>query len=450
MAAMAIPGNGFVSSKGNALLGPTVLLASRRPELVSWSSAKSGEYLVRNHRTGETFQFAEAEHFLLSRLDGRQTSGEIRRSFQARFGEPLSEAELDEFAQLAASHQLLQPASAASGGAATAVPPLECAPRAAARQPMAKRIASLTLKLASAVLHWPAGILNSAAGRVDALRLKHFDYVPRADDIFIVTYPRSGTTWMQMILYQLTTDGSMEIPHIAEFCPWFETSQRSARGFELRPSPRIFKSHLSWRKIPKGPGKFIYVARDGKDVALSYYHLCRAYNGYEGSFFEFFERFLRGKADHGSWFRHVRDWWAHRNDPNVLFLTYEELTFDLEGSLQKIINFCGFDVAPDRISGILERCGFSFMKKHEAQFDPALETLWEQGVQLNTFLRQGRVGEGATALSRQQDEQFDAAFRKLLGKTGIDVGRGTPRGHRGDHSPRHDLSPPRVAQTSPA
>jgi hypothetical protein len=405
------------------MLEPTVLLASRRPELVSWSSAKAGEYLVRNHRTGETFQFAEEEHFLLSRLDGRQTSGEIRHSFQARFGEPLSEDQFDEFVQLAASHQLLQPANAASVGAATAVPPLECAPATADRRPMAKRIASRTLKLASAVLRWPAGILNSAAGRIDALRRTHLDFVPRADDVFIVTYPRSGTTWMQMILYQLTTDGSMEIPHIAEFCPWFEASQRSARGFELRPSPRIFKSHLSWRKIPKGPGKYIYVARDGKDVALSYYHLCCAYNGYEATFDEFFERFLRGKVDHGSWFRHVGDWWAHRDDPNVLFLTYEELTDDLEHCVRRIIDFCGFKVPSERIPGILERCRFSFMKEHEARFDPVLESLWEQGVRLNTFLRNGRVGDGTSELSRPQHERFEKVVHKLLEKSFLDVSR---------------------------
>jgi len=35
-------------------------------------------------------------------------------------------------------------------------------------------------------------------------------FVPRNDDIFIVTYPRSGTTWLQQILYQLTTDGNMD------------------------------------------------------------------------------------------------------------------------------------------------------------------------------------------------------------------------------------------------
>jgi hypothetical protein len=403
------------------MLEPAVPLASRRPELVSWSSAKGGEYLVRNHRTGETFQFAEQEHFLLSRLDGQHTCGEIRHSFQARFGEPLTDDELDEFVQLAASHRLLQPPNTASGGAATQVRALERTPATVRRRPIWKRLASRTLKLASAVLRWQAGILNAASSRVETQRLKNLDFVPRADDVFIVTYPRSGTTWMQMILYQLTTDGSMEIPHIAEFCPWFERSQRSARGFELRPSPRIFKSHLSWRKIPKGPGKYIYVARDGKDVALSYYHLCRAYNGYEGTFDEFFERFLRGKVDHGSWFRHVRDWWAHRNDPNVLFLTYEELTADLESCVGRIAAFCGFEVASDRVPGILERCRFVFMKEHEARFDPIFETLWESGVQLNTFLRQGSAGTGETALSLQQREQFERAFRKRLGKTGIEL-----------------------------
>jgi hypothetical protein len=80
---------------------------------------------------------------------------------------------------------------------------------------------------------------------------------------------------MQMILYQLTTDGLMDFPHIAEYCPWFEKSLCSTRGFETRPSPRLFKSHLPHPWIPKGPCKYIYVARGGRDVALSCYHLCR-------------------------------------------------------------------------------------------------------------------------------------------------------------------------------
>jgi hypothetical protein len=224
-----------------------------------------------------------------------------------------------------------------------------------------------------------------------------------------------------MILYQLTTDGNMDFPHITEYCPWFEKSQRSGQGFEARPSPRIFKSHLPYGNIPKGPCKYIYVARNGKDVAVSNYHLHRMYFQYGGTFAEFFERFMRGEIGYGSWFEHVAGWWAHRHDPNVLWLTYEELTRDLEGCLRKIIDFCGLDVPEERFPVILERCRFEFMKQHESQFDPAMEWVWERGVRLHSFLRAGRVGAGAVALDKEQEDRFERVYRHHLQGTGLDT-----------------------------
>src|SRR5262249_49561577 len=95
-----------------------------------------------------------------------------------------------------------------------------------------KRFVRWPLAAGRKLFPWMAKGLTMAAGKLHLLELKHFKFVPRPDDIFIVTYPRSGTTWMQMILYQLTTDGNMDIPHIAERCPWFERSTRSGCGFE--------------------------------------------------------------------------------------------------------------------------------------------------------------------------------------------------------------------------
>ena len=121
-----------------------VPLPTRWPELVSWPAGQNGGHLVRNHRTGETFQLAGEEHFLLGRLDGRRTSDEIRDSFEEEFGERLSEDELDEFVEQAASRgllQLLKPASHEDGP--VPAPPLERAPVAVGRRPFAKRIAGL-------------------------------------------------------------------------------------------------------------------------------------------------------------------------------------------------------------------------------------------------------------------------------------------------------------------
>jgi peroxiredoxin len=251
-------------------------------------------------------------------------------------------------------------------------------------------------------------------------------FVPRPDDVFIVTYPRSGTTWVQMILYQLTTDGKMDFPHITTVCPWFERTLKDGTAYDALPAPRVFKSHLSYRKIPKGPCKYIYVARDGKDVAVSYFHFYTTHMGFKGSFDEFFERFLKGEVQYGSWFRHVHRWWERRDDPNVLFLYYEELAADLPACLRRIAAFCGLEIAPERWPGILERCSFAFMKQHQSQFDPLQAMLYEQGFQPHAFLRQGQAGAWRAQLSPRQARRFDRTFTKRLGDTGLDFAVAAP------------------------
>jgi peroxiredoxin len=265
-----------------------------------------------------------------------------------------------------------------------------------------------------------ADAARESAATIAKTRSPIEEFVPRPDDIFIVTYPRSGTTWMQMILYQLTTQGSMNFPHITQVSPWFERSLKDGAAYDALPVPRVFKSNLSYRKIPKGSCKYIYVARDGKDVAVSYYHFYTTHMGFKDTFDEFFQRFLRGQVQYGSWFRHVRGWWEHRDAPNVLFLRYEDLTADLPGSLRKISAFCGFPIAPERWPGILERCSFAFMKRHESQFDPLTAMLYEQGFRPNSHLRQGRVGAGGGRLSPRQARRFDKTFTRRLGDTSLD------------------------------
>jgi hypothetical protein len=224
---------------------------------------------------------------------------------------------------------------------------------------------------------------------------------------------------MQMILYQLATDGNLDFEHIYQVCPYFETSRGRSNAFAGVPAPRTFKSHLAYRHIPRGC-KYIYVARNGKDVAVSYFHFARSHLRFASAFDDFFELFIKGKVEAGSWFEHVKGWWEHRNDPNVLFLRYEDLHEDLEGCLHRLIAFCDLEVEPARFPAIVERCGFAFMKAHESKFDHTLGVLWEQGMQPNAFLRQGQAGAWKRTLNSRQEARFDRAFHQQLGQTGID------------------------------
>jgi len=193
---------------------------------------------------------------------------------------------------------------------------------------------SSALKLASAGLRKGSGIFLFMDEFTYLIRGRYLDFVPRADDIFIVTYPRSGTTWMQMILYQLTTAGKMDFPHICQVSPWFERfltrNVMTAEDFDNFPSPRIFKTHLSYKWIPRGQCKYIYVVRNGRDVAVSYYHFYVSHLFFKGSFSEFFKDFfMTGNVQFGLWFDHVADWRENKSHLDVLFLEYEELIRDL-------------------------------------------------------------------------------------------------------------------------
>ncbi len=278
-----------------------------------------------------------------------------------------------------------------------------------------RRLGSRLLGVAQRALAGLSNLLTFTGRAIDLVKLRYVVYEPRPDDLFLVAYPRSGMIWLQMMLYQLTTDGSMEFSHISEVIPSFERLPASGKDLEAMSPPRIFKSHLSYKRIPKGPCRYIYCCRDGRDVAVSCFHYFRAQRRFGGEFEEFFERFMRGKLlGCASWPKHVAGWWAHRQDPNVLFLWYEEAVADLEGVLRRIADFCCLEIDEARFPELVERCSFAFMRQHERQFDPASEALRETGMAPGKFLRKGNSGEGKELLDADQQRQLDEALKKRI------------------------------------
>ena len=243
---------------------------------------------------------------------------------------------------------------------------------------------------------------------------------PRPDDIFIVSYPKSGTTWMQMILYQLTTDGNMDFPHIGALIPHYE-EDLVARDFPfdgLRP-PRVFKTHLVYQAIPKSKARYIYLMRNGQDVAVSYYHHYRDLRGFKAPFSQFFRVFLQGKVAYGSWFKHVAGWRAHGKKLNVLYVKYEDLSKDFKGTVTQIAEFCGITVPEEAWPRIEERCSFAFMKSHEKQFDLSQWLHVRCELTANRHLREGKTGGGAEKLDPQQLALYEKFFNRYLGKRGL-------------------------------
>ena len=73
------------------------------------------------------------------------------------------------------------------------------------------------------------------------------------------------------------------------------------------PSPRLIKSHLTYSTIRKSSDeniqcKYIYIARNPKDVAVSYFHFVQSLrpygNGYNGPWEFFIKSFIEGNGQY--------------------------------------------------------------------------------------------------------------------------------------------------------
>ena len=99
------------------------------------------------------------------------------------------------------------------------------------------------------------------------------DFVFRDDDIIIGTWAKAGTTWVQQILSQLIFNGEEGLP-VADMSPWIDLrippKEVKMPEVEAQTHRRFIKTHLPVDALIFSPkAKYIYIARDGRDVVWS-------------------------------------------------------------------------------------------------------------------------------------------------------------------------------------
>ena len=269
--------------------------------------------------------------------------------------------------------------------------------------------------------------------RINDVRVPHFitqeevdklkSFPLRSDDVWIVAYPKAGSTWTQQIVRLLQNGGEDDGKVLSESVPWLEALSYMYPHIkpDQLPSPRRFQSHFMYDKMPCGspnttPCKYIYVARNPKDLVVSYYYHHRGFKKLhlsEVEWEEFFELFVSGRADFGDYFEHVLGWWAHRDDDNVLFLKYEDMKKDLPTAVASIAKFIekGKELSTTILDQVVKRTTFDAMKS-----DPKANHSWtahHRDPSEPPFMRKGVVGDWKNLLTAEQSKRMDTLYQKL-------------------------------------
>jgi len=233
------------------------------------------------------------------------------------------------------------------------------------------------------------------------------------DDTFVVSYPRSGNTWTRFLIANLLhPNQTVAFANIDRFIPDITAVPR--KMLRTTPRPRVIKSHeyfdLRYQKV-------IYIVRDPRDVAVSYYHFHLKFRRIPPDYplDDYIPRFIAGEFDaYGSWGQNVGTWIAARqHSEGFLLLRYEDMIADPIGELAKVADF--FRIPPDRerLSRAVELSSADRMRKLESS-ESEVWVVTKPTRKDIPFVRDAKTGGWKNNLSPRSVAAIETAWGSLM------------------------------------
>jgi len=267
-----------------------------------------------------------------------------------------------------------------------------------------------------------------------------YNFTLRDDDIWIVTYPKVGTTWTQEMVWMLVNDVDKEAGAVPQMLrsPFMEVGAIMGKMAENAPFPPIVKQMLqdpitfadkmSGRRVLKAhvPIEFlppeltkrckvVYVARNPRDTCVSFFKHNQSMpgHGYIGDFAEFTELFKSGLLLFGDYWTHILSGWKVRNHPNVKFLWFEDMKKDQRQIIEDLSVFLNHPLTTELVDQLVDHLKFDNMKVNPSANPTA-------GMNLKSdFMRKGQVGDWKNFFTPEKTEEWATWIQEKTRGTGL-------------------------------
>lgn len=233
------------------------------------------------------------------------------------------------------------------------------------------------------------------------------------DDVFIVSYPKSGNTWVRFLIGNYVTGGKCTFKNNHLITPDIHMNPERIENLDR---PRFIKSHSQYEgKYPNT----VYIVRDGRDVSVSYYHYSLKMGNVDKdlSFSGFLDMFNEGSVGpFGKWSDHVNGWLDHAEE-DVVITRYEDLLDDAAGELKRMLEFCGITIDEDRVDKAVEASSFERMRRLREEQQDVVQTIRQSDPE-KKFLRSGEKGEWKEYVAGKQKKKFLNIHKGALKRAG--------------------------------
>uniref|UniRef100_A0A182QVD9 Sulfotransferase domain-containing protein n=1 Tax=Anopheles farauti TaxID=69004 RepID=A0A182QVD9_9DIPT len=245
------------------------------------------------------------------------------------------------------------------------------------------------------------------------------------DDVWILSFPKCGTTWTQEMVWLISHDldyktasevNLLDRSIFLEFSAFvLNFPGDTIEEVENATRPRHIQCHLPIALLPRQiwtvRPKLIYCARNPKDATISYYHHHRHIHGYQGSLQEFLDGILADQVLFGPQIPHTLDFWNIRREMNILFLHFEEMKTSMDAVLRRVCKYFNKTYTDEQLAQLANHLSFDVMKNNKSANNSCVlelvESLSGKKVENFQFMRKGKIGSHSEELTEEYIRKLD-------------------------------------------